>query len=118
VGPRITFDRSALLARVDGDVDLRNEVIALVLGDCPRIVGDIRRSVEHRRAGEIAAATDILKGELEAVAASPAAEAAGRLDRLARSGDLSDAGRAFVELEAEVAALLPELQAVVARVTA
>jgi two-component system sensor histidine kinase/response regulator len=108
--PLAIFDRSALLARVDADVELRNELITLFLGDSPRLVTQIRRSVEKRHAGELAAAAHTLKGALSAVAADRAADAA---DRLARAGNLSDVDLMYAELDHELAALLPELNAVV-----
>ena len=110
----MTFDRSALLAFVDADVKLRNELITLFLAECPRLVAAIRRSVKQRHTGEIATAAHTLKGALSAVAANRAALAADRLDRLARGGDLSDVDRAHTELQDELKALLPELNAAVA----
>lgn len=59
-------------------------------------------------------AAHTLKGALSAVAANRAAMAADRLDRLARGGDLSDVDRAHTELQDELKALLPELNATVA----
>jgi signal transduction histidine kinase/DNA-binding response OmpR family regulator len=115
--PAVTFDRSALLARVDADVDLRNELITLFLADCPRLVTEIRASVEQRRASELSTAAHTLKGALSVVAADRAAEAADRLDRLARGGDLSDVDHAHAELQDELSALLPELNAAVAEVS-
>jgi len=70
--------------------------------------------VEQRRASEISTASHSLQGALSAVAANRAAEAAKRLDRLARGGDLSDVDRAHAELQDELSALLPELNAAVA----
>jgi signal transduction histidine kinase/DNA-binding response OmpR family regulator len=113
LSPRSTFDRTALLARLDGDVALRNDVIALFLADCPRMVSEIRQAVERRRASELSSATDALQGELQAVAGTSAAEAADRLHRLARSGDLSDVGGAYAELQNELATLLPQLEAAI-----
>ena len=112
--PGVTFDRSALLARVDADVELCNEIITLFLSDCPRLVGEIRRSVEQRDAAGLATAAHSFKGALSAVAANRAAEAAGRLDRLARGGDLSHVDRAHADLQDALSALLPELNATVA----
>jgi HPt (histidine-containing phosphotransfer) domain-containing protein len=114
--PAMVYDRSELLARVDADVDLRNELLALFLADCPRLVTEIGRSVEQRRASELSKAAHSLKGALSAVAANRAALAADRLDRLARGGDLSGVDHAHAELQDELSALLPELNAVVAEV--
>lgn len=102
---------------MDADVDLRNELITLFLADCPRLVTEIRASVEQRRAGEFSTAAHTLKGALSVVAANRAAEAADRLDRLARGGDLSDVDQAHAELQDELSALLPELNAAVAEVS-
>jgi two-component system, sensor histidine kinase and response regulator len=112
--PREIFDRSALLARVDADVELRNELLTLFLADCPRLVSELGRAVAQRQASALASAAHTLKGALSAVAAHRAAEAAERLERLARGGDLADVDRAHGELHAELSALLPELHAVVA----
>ena len=112
--PAMIFDRTALLARVDADVELRNELITLFLADCPRLATEIRRSVEQRRAIEISTAVHTLEGALSAVAANRAAEAADRLEQLARGGDLSDVERAHTALQDELSALLPELNAVLA----
>jgi HPt (histidine-containing phosphotransfer) domain-containing protein len=114
--PAMVYDRSELLARVDADVDLRNELLALFLADCPRLVTEIGRSVEQRRASELAKAAHTLTGALSAVAANRAALAADRLDRLARGGDLSGVDHAHADLQDELSALLPELNAVVAEV--
>jgi signal transduction histidine kinase/CheY-like chemotaxis protein len=110
----MTFDRSALLARVGADMALRNELITVFLGECPRLITEIRRSVEQRRASELSTASHTLQGALSAVAANRAAEAAKRLGRLARAGDLSDVDRAHAELQDELSVLLPELNAAVA----
>ena len=108
------FDRSGLLVHVDADVELRNDLITLFLAECPRLGTEIRRAVEQRHASALSTASHTLKGALSAVAAHRAAEAAERLDRLARGGDLSDVDRAHAELQDELAALLPELNAVIA----
>jgi signal transduction histidine kinase/DNA-binding response OmpR family regulator len=110
----LTFDRSALLASVDADAKLCNELITLFLAECPQLVAAIRQSVEQRHASEIASAAHTLKGALSTVAANRAAMAADRLDRLARGGDLSDVDRAHMELQDELKALLPELNAAAA----
>lgn len=54
------------------------------------------------------------KGALSAVAANRAADAAGRLERLARGGDLSDVDRVHADLQHALSALLPQLKAAVA----
>jgi CheY-like chemotaxis protein len=111
--PAMIYDRSELLARVDADVELRNELLALFLADCPRFVTEIGRSVEQRCASDLSKAAHTFKGALSAVAANRAAAAADRLDRLARGGDLSGVDQAHAELQDELSALLPELNAVV-----
>jgi CheY-like chemotaxis protein len=112
--PGATFDRSALFARVDANLALRNELITLFLADCPRLIAEIRRSVEQRRAGELSTAAHRLREALSAVAANRASDAADRLARLALGGDLSGVDRAHSELQDELSALLPELNAAVA----
>jgi hypothetical protein len=53
------------LARVDADVGLRNELITLFLTDSPRLVTELRRSVEQRRASGDLSSVDRAHAELQ-----------------------------------------------------
>ncbi len=107
----MTFDRVALLERLDADRTLFKEVIDLFREDCPELLGALRESVRAGSAKDLAFSAHTLKGALLAVSADRAGEAASKLEQMGRDGDLSGAGPVRDELEAELEALGPELMA-------
>jgi HPt (histidine-containing phosphotransfer) domain-containing protein len=103
------FDRSALLARLDSDQKVLNEIIALFEEDCPKLIGDVHKAVQDRNAKALAESAHTLKGMLGIMCASRAQEASRKLERLGRLGDFTNIELALRELDTEVEALLSML---------
>jgi signal transduction histidine kinase/CheY-like chemotaxis protein len=106
-----TFDRPALLARLDGDRSALEEIVSAFLQDCPRLVDGLREAVRARSAQALCTAAHALKGALSAVSADRAAEVARKLEQMGREGNISGVEPIQDALEAELAALRPALMA-------
>ena len=91
-------DPEALLARLGGDEDLLREVVGLFLDESPRLLGEAEAALAAGDAGRLEQTAHRLKGAIRNFGTSPAAEAAGRLEALGRSGNLDDAPAACREL--------------------
>jgi HPt (histidine-containing phosphotransfer) domain-containing protein len=93
------MDQKALLERVGGDLEFLQEIAALALEDCPRLMAEIRSAVSHGDATSLHHAAHTLKGCVANFGANAAREAAFRLEKLGRSGDLQSAPSACQALE-------------------
>ena len=101
-GNRNRWTPRSALARVEGDVELLHELVALFLKDLPEMLTTLREAVMAGNAQGIERAAHKLKGSVGNFAAQPAFEAALRLEVLARGGTLSATGQAYDELETEI----------------
>ena len=122
------FDREAALARVDGDLELFKEVVALFVVDAPRLLSQIRASIQrrdgegleraaHQLLSQIRASIQRRDGEgLERAAhqlkstvgnfdADDAFEAALRLEAMGSASDFTVAEEACSDLEKRAAQL-------------
>jgi two-component system, sensor histidine kinase and response regulator len=95
-----TFDPRAAVARFGGDGKLLRELIDLFLADCPRMVADVKSAIDAQDAEALRQAAHALKGSVANFAAASAVDAARRLERMGKDGDLSGATAAFGELDA------------------
>jgi len=107
-----TFDKAALLARVGADRSVLRELIDLFLGEYPRLLDDLRKSVRAGSAKELAVAAHTLRGALSAVSADHAADTTRTLELMGQGGDLAGVEPAWAALEAELEALRWALLAV------
>ena len=96
------IDTASALARVEGDVELLKEVVALFLKELPELVTNLREAITARDGSAIERAAHNLKGSVGNFAAQPAFEAALKLEVLGRNGSLSEAEPAYCELEKEI----------------
>jgi len=106
------LDAEALLAGFGGNRKLLGEVIDLFLADTPRILGEARLALGRRDGPALAASAHTLKGSLGLFTQTGAFDAATRLERAARSGDLDAADDTFAELEEAAGQLLKDVQGV------
>jgi len=104
-----TIDFTALLARVENDTTLLEEMIELYLGSSRRLLTEIESGVRTRDAGTVQRAAHALKGALQNLSAGPCAQAALQLELQGRSGELGSIDPALVELKTELARLQSEL---------
>jgi CheY-like chemotaxis protein/HPt (histidine-containing phosphotransfer) domain-containing protein len=110
--PVEVLDEALLLSRVDSDAQLLRDLVDLFLEECPRLVDEIRVALDKKDAKAVQRGAHSLKGSSSNLAAKMASEAAFKLERLARAGDLADAEGVLQELECQLAGLKPALLAV------
>jgi two-component system sensor histidine kinase/response regulator len=108
------MDRAEALARVGGDTKLLRELAQVFLEAAGPQLADVRTALERRDMQAVRCAAHALKGSLGTFAARPAFEAAARVERLARAGDLAGAERALPALEEALATLQPVIAALAA----
>jgi signal transduction histidine kinase/CheY-like chemotaxis protein/HPt (histidine-containing phosphotransfer) domain-containing protein len=103
------LDTASALARVEGDVGLLAELVALFLQGLPEMLTNLRDAITAGDARAIERAAHKLKGSVGNFAAQPAFEAAMKLEILGRNGSLSEVEPAFCDLEKEIARLKPAM---------
>jgi len=97
------------LNQVDGDKELLSEMAGVFLDEYPRLLTAMHDALSHGNAQTLTYAVHTLKGSVGNFAASGAFEAALRLEKLGRQGNLSQAQGALTELEEQLAYLEPIL---------
>lgn len=110
------LDREAVLERVGGDAELLEELVGMYDEDAPKAVADIQNGLAGKDATALERAAHRLKGSLVTLGADAASDAAFSLEKMGRSGDLSVAEAALDALQAEMARLRPELEALLASI--
>jgi len=116
LSPETVFNLSELLARVDNDSELLREVIGICKAEIPRHISLLREAVAQADVKNIEKLGHTLKGMLLHLAATRAAAAAGRLEQLGRSSDTTTLTSAVAIFESEVAKLMMELEAHMAKI--
>jgi len=99
-----------LLAGFDGNGRLVQEVVDVFMEDAPAMISRLRDAAAGRDSVKLASAAHALKGAAGLFAEGRAYESARRLERLAKAGDLSAAGQALADVEADVSQLIAELR--------
>jgi CheY-like chemotaxis protein len=110
--PESVMDRSLALARVDGDEALLADLSKLFCEESPKMMAAIQEAVANRDPERIQRSAHSLKGAVATLAAQETFEAALRLERLGRSGDLSHVDKAYGLLEKRVERLRSVLQSI------
>jgi two-component system, sensor histidine kinase and response regulator len=105
----VPYDRAALLATVEGDVELLEELVRLFLMDYPHRTAELQEALDAKDTIRLARVAHTLKGAVGSLAAHAACAAAQRLEQLAWAGDLALAPAAYATLEGEMARLIPVL---------
>jgi HPt (histidine-containing phosphotransfer) domain-containing protein len=116
LSPEPVFNLSELLARVDNDSELLREVIGICKAEIPRHISLLREAVAQADVKNIEQLGHTLKGMLLHLAATRAAAAAGRLEQLGRSSDTTTLTSAVAIFESEIAKLMMELEAHMAKI--
>lgn len=98
-------DRSELWSRVDGNARLLKKIIGLFFENYPKLLSEIQRAVAGGDPQALGKAAHTLKGEVGNFTAKNAFEAALRLEKMGRQGDLSLGQEAASELEHEISLL-------------
>jgi CheY-like chemotaxis protein len=89
------FDRTALLARVEGDVEILREMVSLFLNQCPRLIQEMETAIAAKDASPLVRAAHTLKGSVGSFNCDAAWEAAQHLEDLARDGDFEKAAESL-----------------------
>ena len=111
------FDRDVALDRVEGDLELLQEIVGIFFEETPALLGQIKAAIANRDARALERAAHTLKGSVGTCGARAAAAAALRLEMMGRGGGqgqalpLQDAEAAYAELEREIGRLEPALAA-------
>jgi HPt (histidine-containing phosphotransfer) domain-containing protein len=108
------LDRDAALGRVGGDVDLLKEIAGVFLDDCPRSLAELRDAAARGDCVGAERAAHGLKGAASNFGAGHVVAAALRIEQMGRAGKLDDFAPALESLEAALAALRDELEALIA----
>jgi CheY-like chemotaxis protein len=103
------LDTEAVLARVDGDVELLRYIVYLFLEELPKLMWEIRDAVARHDSEALERAAHMLKGSVGNFHANAVVGAAQHLETIAREGDLSGARDALAVLEHETERLKPAL---------
>jgi HPt (histidine-containing phosphotransfer) domain-containing protein len=104
-GASAVFDRAEALARVCGNLALLRELAEMFLEDAPQWLAAIRDTLRVGDASGLRRAAHTLRGSVSSFSAREAEEAAGRLEGLARAGDLAAAVDALPAVEGALARL-------------
>ncbi|MBI3408993.1 MAG: response regulator [Planctomycetes bacterium] len=110
---RPLLDRDALLAQVEGDVDLLRELVDMFHDERPRLTEQLRTALAQGEAMAVHKAAHTLKGAVSNFAAQAAREMAQTLENMGRANDLSGAGDVYEALALELEQVEEALRAFV-----
>jgi PAS domain S-box-containing protein len=99
------FDPDQVLRTVEGDRALLRKLIELMLGQLPEMQAELDRAAAAQDAAALVRGAHKLKGSVGNLGAARAAQAAQRLELLAKEGQLDEAGAALPALAGELKAL-------------
>lgn len=96
------IDGEALLTLVDGNEEVRDEIIDLFLDQYPDYMENIRGAIREEDAEALERAAQTLKGSVGNIQAASAHKTAHRLEEMGIAGDFSDASAVLNTLEKEM----------------
>lgn len=101
-GPAAALDRSALLDRVEGDMELLGDIIELFKEDSVRQIAAIREAIDKKQPDAVRRGAHTLKGTCGNLGTPEAAATAFELEKLAAAGDLSHAHESLRLLDEQI----------------
>jgi signal transduction histidine kinase/DNA-binding response OmpR family regulator/HPt (histidine-containing phosphotransfer) domain-containing protein len=99
------FDREEALERVGGSEELLRDLVELFRTECPKQMEAIRQQKAAGDLAGLARAAHALKGSVAMFAAQRAYDAALRLEKMGRAGDISNFDEAWQVLQAAIGQL-------------
>ncbi|HEX4075371.1 MAG TPA: Hpt domain-containing protein, partial [Candidatus Acidoferrales bacterium] len=111
------FDLNGALDRVEGDRELLEEIIHIFTGEYAANMDAIRDAFSARDARLLERLAHTIKGATANLGAVALSQAAFQLEKLAASGDLSNAAEWIDKIQHEIGRLLPELASACQKVT-
>jgi len=103
------FNKTELLKRVGGDIELLEEIYELFVEDCPRMLQEIRRAIEAEDGAGMSRSAHRLKGAVGNFSAKQAVGLAAKLEEMGRSDTLDRPMDLFNELEKQIGYLMESL---------
>lgn len=107
------LDLDAVLERVGGDHSLLREIAEILLSEYPGQLDEVRAAVQCGDARRLQEVSHSMKGAFANLSAISAADAAYRLEMLARHNNLEEAPPAVEHLEQQLVALQSRLASLV-----
>jgi HPt (histidine-containing phosphotransfer) domain-containing protein len=104
-----------MIARLGGDEELARQLVTLFLGECPRMLAEVRDSVEQGAPDRLRRAAHAFKGSVSNFATHGPAETAFTLETLGREQRMAEAPAALARLERQVERLIVQLRDFAAR---
>lgn len=103
------FDWSTALRNVNNDSALLKEVVLAFLEECPRLMQQLRQALELADVKLLQRSAHTIKGALRTFGTEVASDYASRIESIARTGGIDEAGISLSLLEREIATLIPVL---------
>ncbi len=104
------FDPQMALEQASGDQEVLKEIVDIHCQEYPKQLHEIQESIDKNDAATVKQVAHTIKGAVSNFGAKPAFEAALRLERIGKSGDLSEVESAFTALKTELERLEQELK--------
>jgi HPt (histidine-containing phosphotransfer) domain-containing protein len=111
--PTPIVSRRELLKRVDGDMELLQDLVDLFLEELPQRLEALRAALDQDDLESLHEKAHAIKGSVSNFAAAAAFEAASQVNDLARSGTRNGLKQAIDVLEQEMSRLQPALREIV-----
>ena len=111
--PTPVVSRRELLKRVDGDMELLQDLVDVFLEDLPQRLEGLRAALDQDDLEGVHEKAHSIKGSVSNFAAAAAFEAASQVNDLARSGTRNGLKQAIDVLEQEMTRLQPALREIV-----
>ena len=104
-----------MIERLGGDEELARQLVTLFLGECPRMMAEVRESVEQGTPDLVRRAAHAFKGSVSNFITGGPTATAFALETIGRDGRIAEAPEVLARLEREVDSLVAQLRAFDAR---
>jgi two-component system, sensor histidine kinase and response regulator len=108
--PQTVLDHKLALARLDGDEALLTDLARLFLEEGPKMLNAVQVALADKDAARLERAAHSLKGAVSTFAAQAAFDAALKLERLGRAGELEESQKVYAALESQIQRLRVALE--------
>ena len=98
----VAFDSTDLLSRLDGDMELAQELVGLFEEDCPILISEIQTAIQNNDAPALASSAHALKGVCANISALRAKEVAFQLEVSGKTQELKQAPDLILQLQEAV----------------
>jgi two-component system sensor histidine kinase/response regulator len=106
-------DRTKLMERMGGDMELLEELFTIFSEESTKLLNKIKEAVANNRCDVLQKEAHTLKGSVGNFEATQAAEAALRLEKMGRDGNLAGAPEALADLERELSHVRDHLSQII-----